>query len=185
MSDQNMDEDRPMVTLRVGDIVRHGVHGDGVLAHIAIEPAPWAVLCDVNIKTHYVWLMDEPLEKIGWREDYTECEVPAVVVRVRPRLDSPLEEAFYDAMPPEMRDDVTTQHVVGKYRLDFAFVDEKLCVEVDGRSYHSNDEAFARDRSRDRWLMANGWRVIRFASDEVFTDAARCVAEVAAMRTTA
>lgn len=100
----------------------------------------------------------------------------------RPRLDSPLEEALYDAMPESMQRAITTQHVVGRYRLDFAFIDEKLCVEVDGRSYHSDEAAFTKDRTRDRWLMVNGWRVIRFAGNEVFSDARRCVAEIDAMR---
>jgi very-short-patch-repair endonuclease len=100
----------------------------------------------------------------------------------RPRLDSPLEEALYDAMPARMQRTVATQHKIGRYRLDFAFIDEKLCIEVDGRSYHSKDEAFVRDRERDRWLTSQGWRVMRFASDEVFQHAARCVAEIEALR---
>jgi very-short-patch-repair endonuclease len=118
---------------------------------------------------------------IGPLDEFAEY-VRSMLERPMPRLDSPLEEALYDAMPPAMQDEVVTQHEVGRYRLDFAFVDEQLCIEVDGRTYHSDEEAFARDRARDRWLTGCGWRVARFASDEVFNDAAKCIAEIEELR---
>ena len=34
-------------------------------------------------------------------------------------------------------------------------------MELDGRAVHGTTAAFERDRSRDRALMAAGWRVIR------------------------
>jgi hypothetical protein len=38
---------------------------------------------------------------------------------------------------------------------------EGLIVELDGRAFHGTTAAFERDRSRDRALMAAGWRVVR------------------------
>ena len=53
-----------------------------------------------------------------------------------------------------------------------------FAVEIDGHSFHdrTRDQA-EHDRSRDRFLMKMGWRVIRFTASEVFRDAAGCVKE--------
>ncbi len=76
------------------------------------------------------------------------------------------------------------QHHVGPYRLDFALVsrlvpDVRIAIEADGHDFHERTKAQAqRDKSRDRFLVAEGWRVLRFTGSEVFRDAAACVAEV-------
>lgn len=53
------------------------------------------------------------------------------------------------------------------YRLDFALPQSKICFEVDGYTYHSNREAWTKDRIRDIDLSLNGWRVFRFDGDSV------------------
>jgi very-short-patch-repair endonuclease len=62
-----------------------------------------------------------------------------------------------------------------KYRLDFADDSRKLCIEIDGLAYHNGQEAFMRDRSRERDLLMDGWKVLRFAAKEVMIDADKCV----------
>jgi very-short-patch-repair endonuclease len=47
-------------------------------------------------------------------------------------------------------------------RVDAAFVEHRLAVEVDGYANHSKDGAFQRDRSRQNMLMLLGWTVLRF-----------------------
>lgn len=66
-------------------------------------------------------------------------------------------------------------------RVDFAIVsrDYRLAVEVDGHDFHERTkEQAARDRSRDRALLANGWQVLRFTGSEVWRDPDRCAAEI-------
>jgi hypothetical protein len=46
-------------------------------------------------------------------------------------------------------------------RLDFAWPDEKVAVEMDGFRYHSSPDAHAHDRERDIVLGELGWIVIR------------------------
>lgn len=65
-----------------------------------------------------------------------------------------------------------------EYRLDFAEPSMLLCVELDGREFHTDRKAFNRDRERDRRLAYAGWHVMRFSADEVILDAEACVAEV-------
>jgi len=72
---------------------------------------------------------------------------------------------------------LTPQHKVGRYRLDFAIVDKKVAIEVDGLTYHNGQESFIRDQQRQRDLQAAGWQVIRFAAKEALDNPQRCLAE--------
>ena len=61
---------------------------------------------------------------------------------------------------------------VGRYRLDFGvlFFDHgkrlhKWAVECDGRDWHTMPDQIENDRSRDKNLGSDGWRVIRFRGD--------------------
>ena len=50
---------------------------------------------------------------------------------------------------------------------DFASLDARLVIEVDG-STHSTDEELARDIARTAALAAQGFALLRFTNDEVF-----------------
>ena len=52
------------------------------------------------------------------------------------------------------------------YFIDFAFIDMKLAVEVDG-AQHLEPERAERDRKKDNLLVENGWSVIRFTASDV------------------
>ena len=56
------------------------------------------------------------------------------------------------------------QHPIGQYFADFACVELKLIVEVDG-DQHGEQARY--DRSRERELERRGWRVLRFGTLEV------------------
>jgi hypothetical protein len=47
-------------------------------------------------------------------------------------------------------------------RLDFAYADAKIVIEVDGYESHTTWGAFEDDRIRQNALIAAGWRVLRF-----------------------
>lgn len=67
----------------------------------------------------------------------------------------------------------------GKYYIDFVYVPLEVGIELDGYNYHTDREQFTRDRMRQREIEAEGWRIIRFSSDEVFSDVTKCVQEAA------
>ncbi len=54
-------------------------------------------------------------------------------------------------------------------RFDVAFPDRCLAIEWDSRRWHTQAEAFERDRYRDREAVVHGWRVLRFTWDDVQT----------------
>ncbi|MBW7849524.1 MAG: endonuclease domain-containing protein [Rhodospirillales bacterium] len=58
------------------------------------------------------------------------------------------------------------QHPVGNFVLDFACLDLRLGVELDG-GQHNTQAGLARDESRTRWLESGGWRLLRFWNHEV------------------
>lgn len=60
-----------------------------------------------------------------------------------------------------------TQHRVGDYRIDFAWVRRMLGVECDGYEWHGNRLAWKRDRRRVAFLEAQGWRLIHLTWDDV------------------
>jgi len=55
-----------------------------------------------------------------------------------------------------------------------------LVVEVDGHEFHERTKfQAARDRQRDRAMIAEGFRVVRFTGQEVYRGAEGCAQEVA------
>jgi DNA helicase-2/ATP-dependent DNA helicase PcrA len=69
------------------------------------------------------------------------------------------------------------QYGVGPFRADFAFPDQRLIVECDGRQWHDQ----ARDARRDEALGTRGWRVVHFTGSEITRspdDVAQAVAQL-------
>ncbi|MGE0737231.1 MAG: endonuclease domain-containing protein [Alphaproteobacteria bacterium] len=64
---------------------------------------------------------------------------------------------------------------LGFYIVDFACLEARLVVEVDG-GQHAVDAA--RDGVRDAWLVANGFRVLRFWNNDVLGNTDGVLAEI-------
>ena len=58
------------------------------------------------------------------------------------------------------------QHPIPPYVVDFAAVEGRLIVEVDG-GQHAGSE---RDERRDEFLASQGWRVLRFWNNDVLAN---------------
>ena len=61
------------------------------------------------------------------------------------------------------------QHPFGSMILDFYCPAARLAVEVDGAT-HWDDDAQAKDQTRDRWLMSQGVRVYRIPAGRIYRD---------------
>lgn len=53
-------------------------------------------------------------------------------------------------------------HPCGPYKIDVAFAELKIAIEVDGWAFHSDQEAFQHDRKRQNYLILHDWQVLRF-----------------------
>ena len=64
------------------------------------------------------------------------------------------------------------QRAIGPYIVDFACLERKLIVEVDG-GQHAAQHAAAQvsyDRDRTEWLRSRGYKVLRFWNNDVLRD---------------
>lgn len=68
------------------------------------------------------------------------------------------------------------QHPIPPYTVDFACVEAKLAIELDG-GQHSGSPG---DETRDRKLISSGWRVLRFWNNEAMTNTEGVLATILA-----
>jgi very-short-patch-repair endonuclease len=71
-----------------------------------------------------------------------------------------------------------TNHPVAGYKIDVAFVRRKVAIEVDGWAYHTDPEAFVKDRNRQNALTLLGWTVLRFTWLDLTQYPQRVIAEI-------
>lgn len=86
--------------------------------------------------------------------------------------ESELEKRFTALIRRRGLPAIELQHEVwdaGRFvaRIDAAYPDLKLAIEVDGFEHHSSPDAFQRDRTRQNRLVALGWTVLRFTWKDV------------------
>jgi very-short-patch-repair endonuclease len=67
------------------------------------------------------------------------------------------------------------QHSIGPFIADFACVEARLVIELDGSQHAYDQEADAR---RTAFLAAQGWKVIRFWNARVLTDMDNVLREI-------
>ncbi len=59
------------------------------------------------------------------------------------------------------------QVILGRFIADFACLEARVIVEVDGAT-HSTDEEIARDAARSAALAAQGFAILRFTNEGVY-----------------
>ena len=100
--------------------------------------------------------MKEHPEKTAWRQ-----KTPSYIERKFEELlkDKGLDQKFL----------VYREYSVFPYYIDFAFIDLKIAVELDG-SQHLLKERKERDEQKDKLLLSKGWRIIRFTAKEILSE---------------
>jgi 5-methyltetrahydrofolate--homocysteine methyltransferase len=71
------------------------------------------------------------------------------------------------------------QHIIGNYIADFICLKSNLIIEVDG-SNHQLPENQASDVERTKWLLSQGYRVIRFKNEEVLFEIEKVIERISA-----
>lgn len=90
------------------------------------------------------------------------------------RQESPLERHLAasiaaNGLPAPEREHVF--HPPRRWRIDLAFVDHKLAVEIEGGAFrgpgHRSVGIYLRNIEKYNQLTLDGWRLLRFTSDQV------------------
>lgn len=98
------------------------------------------------------------------------------------QCESPAEKRFLLAAYRSLAEygRLSSQDQIGPYRVDFLLLVSqrvKVVFEIDGQDYHSSPAQRNHDSQRDRWLMRQGYQVIRFTGSQVYNDSAGCARE--------
>ena len=87
--------------------------------------------------------------------------------------------------PDEWRLLISPQHCIGEWRVDFLIAAHyrgawaKIVIECDGHDFHEKTkEQAARDKRRDRDLVAAGCKVLRFTGSEIYRDPRACFVQI-------
>ena len=90
-------------------------------------------------------------------------------------IEKPLIAALYPKLGPSEQKEIEAQHLIDYYDMpvtlpDFAFPDAKIAIYCDGYEFHSERDAFQKDRQQSRELQLQGWCVLRFAGREILNE---------------
>ena len=69
------------------------------------------------------------------------------------------------------------QQPIGNYIVDFVCFEKKIIVELDG-GQHSHPSVKQKDNERDKWLEADGYKVLRFWDNEVLMNTKDVLEEI-------
>ncbi len=101
-----------------------------------------------------------------------------LVSLVEPRSESALETALRVLLTLAGFPPTDVQLPVLGYRVDLAYLPERVALEADGHAHHSNAVAFQRDRVRQNALVRAGWTVLRFTATDIYRRPASVIATV-------
>ncbi|MDQ2864432.1 MAG: DUF559 domain-containing protein, partial [Bacteroidota bacterium] len=91
---------------------------------------------------------------------------------------TPAEDILWQRLRNNQYDSkVRRQHVIDGFIIDFAFLNEKLLIEVDG-DYHNDPEQKIYDDARTEYLTELGYQLMRFTNDEVVKDIAGVIKNI-------
>ena len=106
---------------------------------------------------------------------YPELKKRAAEMRSNP---TEAENALWNALcNQQIGHKIRRQHIVSQYILDFACLDCRLAIELDG-GYHNEADQQQDDAVRTKHLESLGWHVLRFTNAEVFHDRDAVVAQI-------
>jgi very-short-patch-repair endonuclease len=70
--------------------------------------------------------------------------------------------------------DFQSEHPMSLYQYDFAFLEQRIDIEIDGGT-HTSDKVVEIDKRRDQWSLERGWRILRLTASEVLKDVNACL----------
>lgn len=79
------------------------------------------------------------------------------------------EEFFTKVIENEFEDkNYISEFSVGNFSIDFAWVEMKRAIEIDGEQHYRFEEYIERDKRKDNFLKKEGWKVLRIRWKDMF-----------------
>lgn len=79
------------------------------------------------------------------------------------------EKFFMKVIENEFEDkNYQKEYPAGIYSLDFAWVEKKKAIEIDGDQHKRFEEYKERDKRKNKYLQENGWEVLRISWQDMF-----------------
>jgi very-short-patch-repair endonuclease len=167
---------RPTDVQDLGPVVRSGIRATNPLrtvldAGAVCSPIVLAGIVETFLVQRYVGLAGLELGlRRHARQGRAGLGALRLVLREWALIDKPPDSVLELTMARLMREHglppVVFHHVVptagGRFELDFAVLDARVGIEVDGWAHHGSRRAFEADRARDAYLAGAGWLVLRF-----------------------
>jgi len=115
---------------------------------------------------------------------FTQPHIASAFVGCLVKAESPIEvlllgQLFGMHSNPNAYIELVSQFWAEGYRLDFAYPNLKVGVEVDGHDFHKTKEQRTKDAHRDRVLTKAGWTILRFTGSEIFSNPYKAAKEIA------
>lgn len=153
--------DRIRTLLDLSAVMRTGRYAH-VLSH---ELASHSVLADPLVAAYECWT------KRGRRRSAHFARIVDPFLEAAPKMNE-LEQALQRIVRAARIEMPDAQVRLGWLppepgTVDFAYVARCILIEVDGRTWHTRDAAYDRDRRRDAEATIRGWMVLRFTWRQV------------------
>ena len=100
------------------------------------------------------FMMEHP-EQTAWRKRNEMSYPEKLCFNILKELE--LDKKYY----------IEREYSVFPFYIDFAFVDIKVAIEVDGSFHWRNEERKEKDLQKDKLLKSLGWRILRIQEDEL------------------
>lgn len=72
---------------------------------------------------------------------------------------------------------IIREYCMFPYFIDFAFINEKVAIEIDG-SQHNLPDRKEKDKKKNELIIKNGWRILRFTASQINNSIENCFKEL-------
>jgi very-short-patch-repair endonuclease len=81
------------------------------------------------------------------------------------------EKFFMKVIDNEFKDkNYEREYSIGIYSLDFAWINKKKVIEIDGEQHQRFEEYKERDKRKDNFLKNNGWKILRIIWKDMYNN---------------
>jgi very-short-patch-repair endonuclease len=86
------------------------------------------------------------------------------------------EKFFMKVIENEFEDkNYSREFPVGNFSIDFAWIDKKIAIEIDGDQHQRFQEIKERDKRKNKVLTEKGWRILRISWKDLYNESKKYI----------